>query len=240
MHEAELEVNMTRIGWVIWLLFLLQQPVLHAAELRVRAVDASGAGIPGIEVAVRCLDQANSSPERILSDSSGWSKALKVSRGLYQIRAIGNGFMRSVKEVYVDESTRDVVMEMRNEAIIDYSVIKAPDSQSFSKEGSDLKQRIAVRFTSQTEALDGVRVLYRDSEGNNEKWYVTDASGRITIDLTEGPTFIIQPTVILVVDGKVYTFELLQDCSTFKTLSIFPQGVTCMQISGSLTEIKVP
>lgn len=226
--------------WIVLGLLLLHEQTLRAIEVRVRAVDAFGAGIPEIEVAVRCLDPAGSSPERILTDSSGWSKALKVSHGLYQFKATGNGFMKSVKEVYVDESTRDVVMEMRNEAIIDYSVTKAPDSQSFSKEDSDLKQRIAVRLISQTKALGGVRVLFRDSEGNNEKWYVTDPSGRITIDLPERPTFIIQPTVILVVDGKVYTFELLQDCSTFKTLSIFPQGVTCMQISGSLTEIYVP
>jgi hypothetical protein len=226
--------------WIVLGLLLLHEQTLRAIEVRVRAIDASGAGIPGIEVAVRCLDQAGSSPERILTNSSGWSKALKVSHGLYQIKAIGSGFMRSVREVYVDESTRDVVMEMRNQANIDYSVTKAPDSQSFSKEDSDLEQRIAVRFILQTKALGGVRVLFRDSEGNNEKWYVTDPSGRITIDLPEMPTFIIQPTVILVVDGKVYTFELLQDCSNFKTLSIFPQSVTCKQISGSLTEINVP
>lgn len=227
---------MTKTCWVVWLLLLLRLSGLHAAELKVRAVDASGAGIPGIEVSVRCLDQADSSPERTLSDSSGWSKALKLAHGLYQIKAIGSGFMRSVKEVYVNESTRDIVMEMRNDAIIDYSLIKVPDSQSFSKR----EQRIVVRFISQTRALNGVRVLYRDSEGNNEKWYITDPSGRIAIDLPEGPTFIIQPTVILVVEGKVYAFELLRDCSTFKALGIFPQGVTCMQIHDSLTEIKVP
>ncbi len=233
---------MARIHWIIWLLLLLQQPLLHATELRIRTVYASSTGVSDLQVTVRSLETA-ASPQRFVTDSSGWTPFISLPSGLYQVRGIGKGFMNAVKEVFVDDSTTEVVLEMRTKPNIDGPGIDFPWSPSLSKQVTGTERKVSVHILSSTPPktpIARVRILFRDSEGNGEKWIETNSSGTIAIDLPDGPTFLILPMVIVPIDRMIFTFVLLQDCATSESLGIYPYGAVCVSIKNSSAEIDIP
>jgi hypothetical protein len=242
MHGAEIEVEMARTRWIIWLLLLLQQPLLHATELRIRAVYASHIGVSDLEVTVRSLENATS-PQRYFTDSSGWTPFLKFPNGLYQVRGIGKGFMNAVSEVFIDDSTTEVVLEMRTKPNIDGPGIDSPPSSPLLNQVTGPARKLSIHFHSiiaPKTSIARARILFRDSEGNGEKWIETDSSETIAVDLPEGPTFLALPMVILPIDRTIFAFVLLQDCSTSESLGIFPHGAVCVPIRNSSAEIEIP
>lgn len=233
---------MARIRWIIWLLPLLQQPLLHATELRIRTVYASHTGVSDLEVTVRSLETAIS-PQRYFTDSSGWTPFFKLPSGLYQVRGIGKGFMNAVREVFVDDSTTEVVLEMRTKPNIDGPGIDFPPSSPHTNQVTGAAQKVSIHFRSNIpprKSIAGVRVLFRDSEGNGEKWIETNSSGTIAVDLPDGPTFLVMPMVVLPINRAIYAFVLLQDCSTSESVGIFPHGAVCVPIRNSSAEIEIP
>jgi hypothetical protein len=207
-----------------------------AERLTIRTVDASGTEVSNIEVNVRTLDAVTASPKQFRTDSEGRTPAFELSPGLYQLIAVGPhaSWMNSVKEVFVDSSTSEIVLQMRVRKNIDW--VAQPEA-SFSS------RQVSLKFSSgtiQKATLAGLRVLVRDSEGKSERWFQTDATGRVEVILPEGPPFLVLPTVVVPIEGAVHTFILLDDCDTSDQLGIVPNGPTCIAIKNSFAEIEIP
>jgi len=234
---------MVRTTWIFWSMLLLQQQVLHSAELKVRTVYASSAGVLNLKVTVRNLEVETLPQQLFLTDSERWTPYFKLPAGLYEIKGVGKGFMDTVKEVFVDDSTNDVVLEMRTISNIDYVNIVTTPTPSLSKQDVGEERRLRVQFhsgTHPTKPISQIRVLFRDSEGNGEKWFETDSTGSVNIDLPDGPTFIVMPMIVMPLNRSIYTFVILQDCSKTESLGLFPQGATCVPIKNSIVDIKIP
>lgn len=225
-----------KVRWILWSMLMLHLQISWAEELTIRTVDATGAGVSNIEVTVRPLDALTASPKRFRTDPEGRTPAFKLSPGLYQISAAGSpaSWMNSVKELFLDDSVRELVLQMRVRKNIDW--IAQPKTSSSSRQ-------VSLRFSSgtlQKTLLAGLRVLLRDSEGKSERWFQTDATGRIAAVLPEGPAFLALPILVVPIEGTVHTFVLLDDCGTSNPLGIVPDGVTCIPIKDSLSEIEIP
>lgn len=225
-----------KFRWILWSMLMLHLQIGWAQGLTIRTVDVSGVEVSNIEVTVRSLDALTASPNRFRTDSGGRTPAFKLSPGLYQISAAGSpaSWMNSVRELFIDGSVREVVLQMRVRKNIDW--IAQPKTSSSSRQ-------VNLRFSSDTlqKTLPaGLRVLVRDSEGKNERWFQTDATGRIDAVLPEGPTFLSLPILVVPIEGKVHTFVLLDDCGTSNLLGIVPDGVTCIPIRNPLSEIEIP
>ena len=224
-------------------MILLQQQILHSTELKIRTVYASSTGVSNLQVTVRNLEVETLPPQLFLTDSEGWTPYFKLPAGLYEIKGVGKGFMNTVKEVFVDDSTKDVVLEMRTKSNIDYTSIVTTQTQLLSKQPVGAERRLKVQFhsdTHPTKTISQMRVLFRDSEGNGERWLETDSTGSLNLDLPDGPAFLAMPMIVVPVDGSIYTFLILQDCGISKSLRFFPQGATCVPIENSIVEIEIP
>jgi hypothetical protein len=84
-------------------------------------------------------------------------------------------------------------------------------------------------------SLVGIRVLIRGTDGSSSRWAKTGATGRLGVDLVDGPTILVVP-----IDGRVYTFVLLDDCGTNDPLGRLPRSATCVSIKNSFAEIEIP
>ena len=234
---------MIRTRWILCSMLLLPQFLLHAAELKIRAVYASNTGVSNLEVTVRNLDALKSLPQILMTDSEGWTPTFKIPAGLYQIRGVGKGFMNSVKEIFVDDSAKQIVLDIRTRANIDGPGIETREDSTVVKQVPGTKRQLNVQLNTSTRPMTPiahVRVLFRDSEGNGERWLETNSAGEIIVDLPDEPTFLVMPMVVLPINGTIYTFVLLQNCGTSESLGIFPRGATCIPIKNNSAEVEIP
>jgi hypothetical protein len=150
--------------------------------------------------------------------------------------------MNTVKEMFVDGTTREIILEMRTRPIIDLDY--EDDTTPAPKQPGEDKWRLSLGLFSgppQKLPLAGLRILVRDSEGKSQAWYQTDATGRIVAILPEAPTFVTLPMVVVPRDGKVYTFMLNDgDCAVIKQQKYYPRGATCISVKGRSVEIEIP
>ena len=214
--------------------------ILHAADLRVRAVDPHGDGIADAAITVRSL--ATTEPgkvQELVTSALGWTRLLKLPSGLYQISVADRGYMTSVRELFIDNSTHEIEIRMRPGSIIDL----AATNENSAKQS----WHIALRFRfndRKGEPIIGARILLRDSEGNNQQWVQTDSAGRITVEVQDPPLSLVPGhVVVLPIQGIVYTFLLLNDdCSLSPELQsdFMPQGAKCVAVKDLSAEIDIP
>ncbi|MGP8173296.1 MAG: hypothetical protein ACLP7O_01960 [Terracidiphilus sp.] len=234
---------MTLIRWIVWFVVLLHIQILYAEELSVRILDSSGFAMSKVELTVRSLDMVNANPLRSYTDLDGRTPAFRLSSGLYQITATRKGFMNSVKEVFVDDSTEEIVLEMRVRSNIDVIVLKNPDTPSTTRPTNRDEHQVGLKLILNQppkSPIAGMRILFRDSEGNGQRWIQSDSAGRITIDLPEEPTYVVLPMVVIPIDRKIFIYLLLEDCATPDPLGIYPHGAICVPIKNSSATIEVP
>jgi hypothetical protein len=229
---VRIEVLMRRSLWIIWSVILLHMPICLAEHVRVKAVDEVGVRVPDILVVVRSLDTHTLFPPRFLTDSEGQTPVFEVPPGLYQfVASCPFGIWRtSVTEMFVDSSTKDIILRVGATQAIDVITTNEPPTVS------------VYMFSSPPEKapLAGIRVLSRGSEAEDEDWLQTDATGRVRVKLVDGPTILAVP-----IEGKIYTFLLVDNCSvnyygSNSNRGLISPNTLCVPIKNSTAEIEVP
>lgn len=204
----------------------------HASDVRVQTIYSASVSIAKSEVTVRNLCESSEQQlQTLVTGSDGWTPTIEIRPGLYQFVARRKGFLTSVKEIFVEEQTSTIILTMRAWANIDYGPFKG------KKTG--ILVRFRVPFSSGKNPVAGMRVLSRDTEGNDERWLVTDSNGVVTVPPTDKPDFITLPTLVVMGEGKISSFVLQGDCSLSRTLGNFPENSDCIQISEPVTEIDI-
>jgi hypothetical protein len=171
------------------------------------------------------------------TDSDGWAMPVELVPGLYQFHStdLRGRYQDAVKELYVDASTGEVVLRMRSA-----SAKSDPPSRSSSPPTQPaFRQTVALRFLSEPPAkspMAGFRVLVRNANASRQKWVNTDITGKIMVDLDNGPTTF----AVLPIDGKIYTYGLLNDCAPRLSLGELPSDVQCVSTKSSFAEIVIP
>jgi hypothetical protein len=223
-------------------MLLLRASIAKSAEINIRTVDgSSGAPVPHVVVTVRSLNLTNPVLSDLTTGVNGWTEALNLPKGLYQLSAGKSpSWFRSVRELFIEQDTRTVTLELKPKANIDTIEPPQPNPPFAQPENAEMALRVRLRSSSSKTPLVALRVLLRDSEGNREEWLQTDENGNIDVKLAEPPGFISFPVLIVAVDPTVYTFALVQDCRTPHELGILPRNAICMTVNHPVLDIEIP
>lgn len=212
-----------------WMIFaVLLVPAQFCQAVTVKTIDESGAAIANVLVLVCPLDSQYQCSQRFLTDPKGRTPVFELSPGLYQfIATYPHGYWRdSVSENYVDVSTKQIVVQVRAEPVID------------ALQSGESKRQVRVRLVAAAPPhvpLAGSRVLVRDIGAINEHWLHTDARGTVAIDLVDGPTILVVP-----IQGQVHTYVLVDDCQAphLRSDSLF--DAACISVRSPSVEIDIP
>lgn len=209
-----------------------------AADLRIN-VTTSGTPVPGVQLTIHSLEDSKMSNSTFTTDKDGWATGIRLVPGLYQFKAQSDGFMNTVTETFVTERTQVIDLHLRPRMNIDY--VTVPTSENDSSR-SDLDITIQIRFLlSGIESSIERRVLFRDSEGNGQRWLALneDDAAKIAL-LDDKPFFASLPMVIVLLPGKVFSFVLGDNCIRQKPMANFPADAMCIDVKNSRTLIVVP
>jgi hypothetical protein len=169
---------------------------VRANDVKITLVDKSGAPFPGVLVIVKSLDN-NSELGRFLSDSRGNIPPINFQTGLFRLIATCPfGICRTrVIEFMGSEAPKDMKL------VLD---VKGTDENGETI--GSTKQRMV--FLDQTgSAIAGGQVLVRDVDAKWEKWYTTDAHGKIEVELLTQDV-----TVVMIWKGNLMAFDLAREC----------------------------
>jgi hypothetical protein len=211
---------------------MIDVQLCQSEQIRVRTLDEMGAKVQGVLVVVHSLSADTYFEKRLLTDSEGQTPMFELHAGLYQFIATCpfGAWRSSVAELFVDSSTKDIALRVGAKKAID--VIK------IGKRPRTVSLRI-ISSQSEGAPLAGIRVLRRDPDATNVNWLQTNATGRVTIDLVDGPTILVVP-----IEGHVHTFVLVDDCKAIDPLNgnrgLLPLAAPCVSVKGHPTEIDIP
>lgn len=220
------------------LIFTLGFSKCSAAEFRIN-VTSSGAPVPGAQLTIHSLEDSKMSNSTFTTDKDGWATDVRLVPGLYQCKAQSHGFMNTVTEIFVTEQTQAIDLHLRPRIIIDYVTVPSSEHE-ISR--SDFDRTIQIRLLfSGIEPSTEKRVLFRDSEGNGQRWLALNGEDAAKIALLDDkPLFVSMPMVIVLLPGKVFSFVLGDDCIRQKPMENFPEGATCIDVENSRALIVVP
>lgn len=201
-------------------LFLLVS-VAEGKNMRIRTVDETGAPFPNVLIIVRSVTEGEELG-RYLSDSNGETPEIKIDSDLDQVIATcPYGICKTAVQEFLATTAP--------------SVLVVPLSVRPTDEIGELvsAKTAAILFRPQSNGKigSGVNVFVRDDDAVRQRWYKTDADGKVSIQILGKRT-----NVVIRYANTIYGFVLADECP----LPSGTSGSHCVVIQNSLITLDVP